>query len=85
VKKALCQPIKTIAANSGVDGGIVSGTCLDGLYPNGYDARGSKYCNLIEEGIIDPAKATRVAIESAASVAGMFLTTECAVVDQPKN
>ena len=84
IKNALTYPIKQICANAGVSGDVVISTILknDLGYDNfGYNAKRDTYCNMINAGIIDPAKAIRVALENAASVAGLFLTTECVIVD----
>ena len=84
IKNALAYPIKQICANAGVSGDVVINTILKNElgYDNfGYNAKRDTYCNMINAGIIDPAKAVRVALENAASVAGLFLTTECVIVD----
>lgn len=84
IKNALAYPIKQICANAGVSGDVVINTILKNElgYDNfGYNAKRDTYCNMINAGIIDPAKAIRVALENAASVAGLFLTTECVIVD----
>ena len=84
VKNALAYPIKQICANAGVSGDVVINAILKNElgYDNfGYNAKRDTYCNMINAGIIDPAKAVRVALENAASVAGLFLTTECVIVD----
>ena len=84
IKNALAYPIKQICANAGVSGDVVINTILKNElgYDNfGYNAKRDTYCNMINVGIIDPAKAVRVALENAASVAGLFLTTECVIVD----
>ena len=86
VKQALTYPIKQICANAGVSGDVAINTIQtlsmnSGVFTYGYDAKNEEYTNLIESGVIDPAKAVRVALENAASVAGLFLTTECVIVD----
>jgi chaperonin GroEL len=86
VKQALTYPIKQICANAGVSGDVAINTIQtlsmnSGVFTYGYDAKNDEYTNLIQSGIIDPAKAVRVALENAASVAGLFLTTECVIVD----
>ena len=84
IKNALAYPIKQICANAGVSGDVVINTILKNElgYDNfGYNAKRDTYCNMINAGIIDPAKAVRVALENASSVAGLFLTTECVIVD----
>ena len=85
IRQALLQPLKQICSNAGVSGDIVIGKILharrqhDNAY--GYNAKTEEYGNLLDMGVIDPAKAVRVALENAASVAGLFLTTECVIVD----
>jgi chaperonin GroEL len=84
IKNALAYPIKQICANAGVSGDVIISTVLKNElgYDNfGYNAKIDIYCDMIHAGIIDPAKAIRVALENAASVAGLFLTTECVIVD----
>ena len=86
IKQALTYPIKQICANAGVSGDVAINTIQtlsinSGIFTYGYDAKNEEYTNLIESGVIDPAKAVRVALENAASVAGLFLTTECVIVD----
>jgi chaperonin GroEL len=85
VLMALYYPLKQICKNAGVSGDIVVGKLVHAKRQNdityGYNAKTEDYGNLIEMGIIDPAKAVRVALENAASVAGLFLTTECVIVD----
>jgi chaperonin GroEL len=78
IKKALIQPIIRIAENAGVCGlQVVENLLKDDNI--GYDAKSKEYCNLLERGIIDPAKVTRVALENAVSIASMFLLTECVI------
>ncbi|MAT79772.1 MAG: chaperonin GroEL [Flavobacteriales bacterium] len=79
--RALEAPLRTIVENAGGEGSVVVAKILDGNGGFGYDAKSEKYVDLFESGIIDPKKVTRVALENAASVAGMILTTECALVD----
>ena len=79
--RALEAPLRTIVENAGGEGSVVVAKILDGKGSFGYDAKSEKYVDLFESGIIDPKKVTRVALENAASVAGMILTTECALVD----
>lgn len=82
IRRAITEPLRQIATNAGKDAGVVVNNVskLD----LGYDARNDEYVNMLEQGIIDPAKVTRVALENAASIAGTFLTTECATVDKPE-
>jgi len=84
VRKALESPIRIIAENSGVDGSIVFHKVLDNEGAFGYNARHDRYEDLKKAGIIDPTKVARVALENAASIAAMVLTTECVVSDRPE-
>ena len=80
VNKAIETPLRTIVENSGGEGSVVVSKVLEGSKNFGYNAKEGKYVDMLKEGIIDPKKVTRVALENAASVAGMILTTECALV-----
>lgn len=83
--KALTEPLRQISINAGVDGSIIIGKVLESEDVNfGYNAATEVYENLVEAGIVDPAKVTRSALQNAISIAGMFLTTETLVVDFPK-
>jgi len=82
VKRAIEEPLRQIAENAGVEGSIVVNAVKQGKGDYGYNARDDKYENLYEAGVIDPTKVTRIAIQNAASIAGMFLTTECVMVDE---
>jgi chaperonin GroEL len=85
VKRALQAPIRQIADNAGVEGTIVVGKVLEGRGQNfGYDAQNDEYGDMLEKGIIDPAKVVRIALQDAASVAGLMITTEAAVAEAPK-
>ncbi|HEY5289751.1 MAG TPA: chaperonin GroEL, partial [Caulobacteraceae bacterium] len=85
VRRALQAPIRQIAENAGVEGSIVVGKILESKSPNfGFDAQTEKYVDMIKAGIIDPAKVVRTALQDAASVAGLMITTEAAVVEAPK-
>ncbi len=85
VLKALEEPIRQIAHNAGVDGGVVVNTILSSKKANyGYDALKDEYCDVVAKGIIDPTKVTRSALQNAASVAATFLTTESVVADIPE-
>ena len=84
VAKAIEEPLRQIAANAGVDGSVIVQKIKEGSADFGYNARTDEYVNMFEAGVIDPTKVARVALENAASVAGMFLTTECGVVDIPE-
>jgi chaperonin GroEL len=81
VKRALEEPLRQIIANAGGEGSIIIQKVKEGKDDFGYNARTEQYENLIKSGVIDPTKVSRVALENAASVAGMILTTECALVD----
>ena len=82
VERAIEEPLRQIAANAGVEGAVVVQRVRDGKGDYGYNARTGEYENLLETGVIDPAKVTRVALENAASIAGMFLTTECVIAEK---
>ena len=82
VKRAIEEPLRQITANAGVEGAVVVQKVKDGEGDFGYNARTDTYENFFAAGVIDPAKVTRVALENAASIAGMFLTTECVIVDK---
>ena len=85
VKRALQAPIRQIAENAGVEGSIVVGKVLEARgQAFGYDAQNDEYGDMIEKGIIDPAKVVRIALQDAASVAGLMITTEAAVAEAPK-
>ncbi|QXP72662.1 chaperonin GroEL [Tenacibaculum sp. AHE15PA] len=81
VNKAIEAPLRTIVENAGGEGSVVINKVLEGKKDFGYDAKAEVYVDMLEAGIIDPKKVTRVALENAASVAGMILTTECALID----
>jgi chaperonin GroEL len=82
VRRAIEEPMRQIAANAGVEGAVVVQKVSEGSGDFGYNARHDKYENLYAAGVIDPAKVTRVALENAASIAGMFLTTECVIAEK---
>jgi chaperonin GroEL len=84
VRKALEEPVRIITANAGIDGSIVIQKIKEGKGDFGFNARTEVYENLFLAGVIDPTKVTRVALENAASIAGMLLTTECVVADKPE-
>ncbi|REG90086.1 chaperonin GroEL [Winogradskyella sediminis] len=81
VNKAIEAPLRTIVENAGGEGSVVINKVLEGKKDFGYDAKTETYVDMLKAGIIDPKKVTRIALENAASVAGMILTTECALVD----
>ncbi len=82
VRRAIEEPLRQIAANAGVEGAVVVQKVSEGEGDFGYNARTDRYENLLAAGVIDPAKVTRVALENAASIAGMFLTTECVIAEK---
>jgi chaperonin GroEL len=84
IARALEEPLRQICANAGVEASVVINKILEGKDDFGYNARTDEYANMFEAGVIDPTKVSRVALENAASVAGMFLTTECGIVDIPE-
>ena len=81
VARAIESPLRTIVENAGGEGSVVVAKVLEGKGDFGYDAKSEKYVDMMKAGIIDPKKVTRIALENAASVAGMILTTECALTD----
>ena len=85
VKRAIQEPLRQIVFNSGKEGAVVVQKVMEGKGDFGYNARTDVYENLYEAGVIDPAKVTRIALENAASIAGMFLTTECVLVDEKED
>ncbi len=84
VARAIEEPLRQIARNAGVDGSVIIQKIREGKGDFGYNARTDEYVNMFGAGVIDPTKVSRVALENAASVAGMFLTTECGIVDIPE-
>ena len=84
VRRALEEPMRTLTANAGIDGSIVVQKIKDGKGDFGFNARTETYENMFKVGVIDPTKVSRVALENAASIAGMLLTTECVIADKPK-
>ena len=83
IARAIEEPLRQISQNAGVEGSVVIQKVREGKDDFGYNARVDEYVNMFEAGVIDPTKVARVALENAASVAGMFLTTECGIVDLP--
>jgi chaperonin GroEL len=81
IRRAVEEPLRQIVANAGKEGAVVVDKVRQGVGDFGYNARKDVYENLKEAGVVDPAKVTRVALENAASIAGMFLTTECVITD----
>jgi chaperonin GroEL len=84
VRRALEEPLRVISQNAGAEGSIIVQTCKTLPFGEGYDARAGEFTNLVERGIVDPAKVTRSAIENAASISSLLLTTECLVADKPE-
>lgn len=84
VRRALEEPLRIIVSNAGIEGSIVVQKVKEGTGDFGYNARTDVYENLLAAGVIDPTKVSRVALEHAASIAGMLLTTECVIADKPK-
>ena len=85
VKRAIEEPLRQIVANAGKEGAVVVQKVREGKGDFGYNARADVYENLFAAGVVDPAKVTRVALENAASIAGMFLTTECVIVEKKED
>ena len=84
VRKALQAPIRQIINNSGVDASVVVGKLMEGKKgPNGYDAQNEEYCDMFQKGIIDPTKVVRTALQDAASIASLLITTEAMIADKP--
>jgi chaperonin GroEL len=84
VRRALESPLRTIVENAGIEGSIVVQKVRDGKGDYGFNARTEQYENLLAAGVIDPTKVSRVALENAASIASMLLTTECVIADKPE-
>ncbi|MFB9120702.1 chaperonin GroEL [Bergeyella porcorum] len=85
VKRAIEEPLRQIVANAGGEGSVIVAKVAEGKGDFGYNAKTDEYVNMLEAGIIDPTKVTRVALENAASVAGMLLTTECVITEVKKD
>ena len=83
VVRAIEEPIRQIAENSGIDGAVVADKCLNEKKGVGYDAATMQWCDMMQTGIIDPVKVTRIALEKAASIAGLLISSECAITDIP--
>ena len=84
VRRAVEEPLRTIVENAGFEGSVVVNKIKEGKADFGFNAYSEKYENLLKAGVIDPTKVSRVALENAASIAGMMLTTECVIADKPK-
>ena len=85
IRRAIEEPLRQIVANAGLEGAVIVQKVKDGEGDFGYNARTDQYENLLKSGVIDPAKVTRVALENAASIAGMFLTTECVIAEKKED
>jgi len=83
IKRALEQPLRQIVENAGKEGSVIVKKVKEGKKDYGYNAQNEKFENLYESGVIDPTKVTRIALENAASIAALLLTTDCAVFDKP--
>ena len=84
VERAIEEPLRQIVTNAGGEGAVVVQKVREGKGDFGYNARTDKFEDMRKAGVIDPAKVARVALENAASIAGMFLSTECIIVDKPE-
>ena len=84
VKRALEEPLRTIAENAGLEGSVIAGKVREAKKGIGLDARSGEMVDMVKKGIVDPAKVTRSALENAASIAGLVLTTEALVVEKPE-
>jgi len=84
VKRALEEPIRQIVANAGLEGSVIVAKVKEGKDDYGFNAQTEEYENLLKSGVVDPTKVTRIALENAASVAGLLLTTQCVVVEKPE-
>jgi chaperonin GroEL len=84
VRRAVEEPLRTIVQNAGFEGSVVINKIKEGKADFGFNARTEKYENMFKAGVIDPAKVSRIALENAASIAGMMLTTECVIAEKPK-
>ena len=85
IRRAIEEPLRQIVANAGLEGAVIVQKVKDGEGDYGFNARTDTYENFFATGVIDPAKVTRVALENAASIAGMFLTTECVIADKKED
>ena len=83
IRKSLEEPLRQIAINAGLEGAVITERVINEAPEVGFDALNERYVNMIEVGIVDPTKVTRSALQNAASIAGVFLTTEAAVADIP--
>jgi chaperonin GroEL len=84
IRRSLEEPLRQIVTNAGIEGSVVVNKVKEGKGDFGFNARTEEYENLIAAGVIDPTKVTRIALENAASIAGMLLTTECVIAERPE-
>jgi len=84
IARAIEEPLRQIVGNAGLEGSVVVAKVKEGKADFGFNAKSDEYCSMYEAGIIDPTKVTRVALENAASVASLLLTTEATIVELPK-
>ena len=85
VRRALQSPVRQIAENAGVDGSVIVGKLMEQTDSNyGYDAQSGKFCDMVKSGIIDPTKVVRTALQDAASVSGLLITTEAMIAEKPE-
>jgi chaperonin GroEL len=85
IRRALQAPVRQIAENAGVDGAVIAGKLLEGKGANwGYNAQTGEFTDLVKDGVIDPAKVVRCALQDAASVASLLITTEAMIADRPE-
>ncbi|MGH7065114.1 MAG: TCP-1/cpn60 chaperonin family protein, partial [Stellaceae bacterium] len=85
VRRALQSPIRQVVENAGTEGSVVVGRLLDAADPNrGFDAQSGEYVDMVRSGIIDPTKVVRLALQNAASVAGLLVTTEAMIAEKPE-
>jgi chaperonin GroEL len=84
VRRAIEHPLKQLCANAGIDGGVVAKQVIEGKGNYGYNVATDKYEDLVKAGVVDPTKVTRTALQNAASVAGLLLTTECVITELPE-
>ena len=82
IRRAIEEPIRQIVSNAGLEGSVIVAKVKDGTGDFGYNAYNDEYCNMIEKGVIDPTKVSRVALENAASVSALLITTEATVVEK---
>ena len=84
IRRAVQEPLRTLAANGGFEGSVMVNAVLEGKGNDGYNIQNGEYCDLLKAGIIDPKKVTRSALQNAASISGLLLTTECLITEAPE-